>query len=367
MANHCLSNAAPCTRRDFMKSAALTVAGVAVGISASGAEATGKILNHNASMKYRRLGKTGLMVSCVCLGGHWKRLDTVIPGLFKTGGWLSMDLVTDPDFIKNRYDMVSKCMETGMNYIDACTGPEVMAYSKALKGRRDQMFLGYSWYEKEARNQEWRSTKKLLQGLDEGLKQADLDYVDLWRITCHEQGGDHTFTESEEIIAALDTAKKQGKARFTGVSSHNRRWLKMMIEQYPQQMEVVVTPYTSNTKKRPTDSLFEAVKRCDVGIFGIKPFAGTSLFKGDSSPTSAEAEADDLRARLAIRYILSNEAVTAPIPGLVNFHQVENIAKAVDEHKKLGDQGLEALHRINQDTWAKLPANYQWLKDWEYV
>ena len=29
-------------------------------------------------MEYRRLGKTGLWVSAVCLGGHWKRVDKVI-------------------------------------------------------------------------------------------------------------------------------------------------------------------------------------------------------------------------------------------------------------------------------------------------
>ncbi len=34
---------------------------------------TSKILNYNPAMEYRRLGKTNLMVSAVCMGGHWKR------------------------------------------------------------------------------------------------------------------------------------------------------------------------------------------------------------------------------------------------------------------------------------------------------
>jgi len=37
------------------------------------------------------------------------------------------------------------------------------------------MYLGYSWHEKEVRRPEWRSSEKLMQSLDEGLKAAKLD------------------------------------------------------------------------------------------------------------------------------------------------------------------------------------------------
>jgi len=356
------------TRREFLRDSTLAAAGVAAGLSAARAAAPAKPpLNFNESMEYRRLGKTGLMISSVCLGGHWKRLDMVIEGLFKGGSWLDMRLVNDPEFIRNRTEVVTHCIEAGINYIDACTGPEVMAYAKALKGRRERMYLGYSWYEKEARNAQWRSKDKLLQSLDEGLKESGLDYVDLWRITCHEQGGQHTFRESEELIAALDTAKKQGKARFTGVSSHDRNWLKMMIEQFPGQMDVVVTPYTAKSKVLPTDSLFDSVKKCDVGVFGIKPFAGNSLFKGNSAQNSPDAAEDDQRARLAIRHILCNPALTAPIPGLINQHQIDNVTTAVRERRQLDLAEQALLNRANAEAWAKLDADHQWLKKWEFV
>lgn len=358
------------SRRDFIRDTSLAATGLAVGLGTiQAAEPSKPPLNFNDNMQYRRLGKTGLMISCVCLGGHWKRLNAVVEGVFKGDGWLSVD-VRNPDFARNRYEVVSQCIDHGINYIDACTGPEVLAYSQALKGRREKMHLGYSWYEKEARFDKYRTAASLLKSMDEGMLAAGLEYVDLWRITCHEQGGSHTFNESEEIIAALDKARQQGKARFTGVSSHDRRWLKMMIEEHPDQMHVIVTPYTAKSKVLPTDSLFDAVKKCDVGMFGIKPFAGTSLFKGDSSPASPDAAEDDRLARLAIRNILANPAITAPIPGLINAHQVENVVQAVKEMRvmgKLNDVELAELDAANEACWARLPHDYQWLKHWEYV
>jgi aryl-alcohol dehydrogenase-like predicted oxidoreductase len=355
-------------RREFIRDSALAAAGLAMGVQALAEESSvRKALNYNENMGYRPCGKTGLLISNVCMGGHWKRLDMVVPGVFKTAGLFDLNINNDPEFAKNRYAVVSRCIEKGINYIDACVGAEVVAYAKALKGRRSQMYLGYSWYEKEARNAEWRSAKKLLQSFDEGLQEAKLDYVDLWRITCHEQGGDHSFNESAEIAEALDTAKRQGKARFTGVSSHDRRWLKMMIEEFPGQMEIVVTPYTAKSKVAPTDSLFDAVKQHQVGVFGIKPFANNSLFKGNSAPDSPEAEEDSRRARLAIRNILANPAITAPIPGLISAEQVDNVAMAAKESRELDRAEARELEMANNESWSKLTPDYQWLKNWEYV
>ncbi|MCF7668861.1 MAG: aldo/keto reductase [Verrucomicrobia bacterium] len=359
------------TRREFLHDSAIMAAGVAASLSVARADSAsggrGNILNFNEKMEYRRCGKTGLMVSAVCMGGHWKRLNTVIPEAFGEGGWMQRGLVDEPEFKKNRHDVVSRCIDAGINYIDACVGSEVLAYSEALKGRRDKMFLGYSWYEKEMRFDGWRTTKKLLASLDEGLHEAGLDYVDLWRITCYEQGGRHSFNESEEIAGALEKAKKQGKARFTGVSSHDRDWLKMMIEQFPDQIEVVVTPYTAASKVVPEDSMFDSIKQNDVGVFGIKPFGSNSLFRGDSAIGNEYAEEDDRRARMAIRYILCNPLMTAPIPGLINAHQVDNVARAVAERRELDMNEKAELDRMVSEMYANLPDEYQWLRSWEYI
>jgi len=344
------------SRRSFIRKTSLVAAGTVAGVLAgrgpvfgrSGRSAAKKTLCYNQNMEYRRLGKTGLWISAVCLGGHWKRIN-----------------VMNQDFNKNRHDVVSRCMDVGINYIDACCRNEVVAYSKALAGRRDKMFMALSYCGREVRSEKYRTAKKLMESFDSLMKESKQEYTDLWRITCHEPGGRHSFNTSCEMVEALEKAQKQGKARFIGFSSHDRRWIKFMMEYFPQ-VQVVLFPYTAKSKAMPEDSVFDALEKCDVGAFGIKPFASNSLFKGSSAPDDPNAKEDDERARLAIRYILCNPQII-PIPGLVSIHQVNNVAKAVKERRELDVAEAEELKRLMDQTWANLPANYQWLKNWEYV
>ena len=331
------------TRRDFMSDSARAAAGIAVSLGAAGALGakaaekkkidTSKILNYNENMEYRRQGKTNLMISAVCLGGHSR---------------------SNP---KQRKEIVSRCIDAGINYIDACTAGEVNRDAEALRGRRDKMYLSLSDCGHEVRRPNYRTAKKLLEVLDNLLKSSKQEYTDLWRITCYEPGGRHTFNTASEVVKALETAKKQGKARFIGFSSHDRRWIKFMIEYFPQ-IDAVCFPFTTMSKVAPPDSVFPALKKQDVGAFGIKPFAKGSLFKG--------GEDNDKRARLALRYILRTNTVI-PIPGLNSIAQVDNAVKAVKERRELDLKEKAYLEKASREAWAKLPANYQWLKKWEYV
>jgi predicted aldo/keto reductase-like oxidoreductase len=362
------------TRRQFMRDSAAAAAVLAAGLTPiqkvhAGQNAkvsTGKILNYNPDMEYRRCGKTGLVISAVALGGHWKRLVKVIGGQ-EAEGWMTED-INGRNFQKNRYDVVTRCIERGINYVDACCREEILAYAQALKGRRDKMYFGYSWHIWESRFPEWRSREKLQQGLDMGMKEAGLDYVDLWRISLLVDSSQHSEAEAEEAVAALDWAKKTGRSRFIGVSSHDREHLKHLIETYPDQMEVILTPYTAGTKVVTDEAgLWATIKKRDVGWFGIKPFASNSIFSGDSSPDSPHFEQDNRIARLAIRYILCNPAITAPIPGLISTQQVDNVALAVKERRELDIEEKAELEQAMAEAWARLPADYQWLKNWQYV
>ena len=355
------------TRRDFLGSAM-------IGAGGAGAREydRSKILNYNSSMEYRRLGKTDLMVSAVCLGGHWKRLGVMMHGPFKGEGYSKEDFdnVNNPEFLKNRHEVVSHAIDSGINYVDACAGPEILAYSKVLKGRRQKMYFGYSWHVRESRYKEFQAAGALLRGLEEGMREAGLDYVDLWRISLpmdRVTSLADLLRVEEGAAEALTKAKKQGKARFTGVSTHNRTWLASLIRQYPEQIEAVLFPYTAATKELPNDSLFDVLREFNVGVFGIKPFADNSLFVGDSSPNSPHAEADDRRARMALRYILNNPAISAPIPGLINRKQIDNAVLAIRERRELDRKEKAELEAAGRRMWANLRPQYGWLRDWEYV
>jgi predicted aldo/keto reductase-like oxidoreductase len=350
------------SRRGFLGKGTLALG--AAGLVAGQALAAGeekvprsKILSHDERMEYRRLGKTDLMVSAISLGGHWKRLAA-----------------EGADFDKNRADVVAKCIDSGVNYVDACAHGEILAYSKALRsiGKRDKMYFGFSWYEHEMRFEGFRTKKALLKTLEDGMQESGLDYVDLWRVTCHEPGRLHTFAEVFEMVEAGEQALKDGKCRYFGISSHDRLWLDLMIKNYPI-ISVILTPYTADSKEKPKDSLFDAVRRCDVGVFGIKPYSSNSLFKGDSQPGNPHEKEDDERARMALRYILCNDAVTAPIPGLISTHQVDNCLRAIAERRQYDLAAAPAIlddtrfARAVNEMWDRLPQDYQWLRDWEWV
>ncbi len=349
-------------------------------------------------MEYRRLGKTGLMISAVGLGGHWKGLEAVLRRPFQGSGYDDADFenIQAPDFIANRHEVVSRAIELGVNYVDACSPQEVLAYSRALDGRRDAMNLGYSWHTREPRFPEWRSAGRLLEGLEASLAEAGLAAVDLWRISLPvdgiEDAGERRRIE-EATVGALELAKRQGKARFTGVSSHDAGWLRMMMAQYPEQIEVVLFPVpcarpwsehvggavlqdcasppgpAGAGRGRPAqawtpapqaseacatgDSVFATALAHDTGVLGIKPFGGGALFRGDGC--------DGWRARLAIRGILGNP-LAATLPGCASVQQVTNAVAAVREPRALDPEERAELERSVAAMQARVPV---WLRNWQ--
>jgi predicted aldo/keto reductase-like oxidoreductase len=368
------NSASPLTRREFIQTsaaAAVTLAAVrptCAAVSDADRAAVKKTRSYNPDMEYRRLGQTGLWVSAVCLGGHWKRINKVIG----TEGTVNpynapTDAAVAGPFAHNRAEVVNHCLDVGINYIDYAGDSESEVYSKIILPRREQVYIGYSHPASELRVPENRNAKKLLELFDAGLKRCKLDYVDIWRLMALERGGRHSEADVEAMIEALVTAKKQGKCRFTGMSTHDREWAQMLVEKYPGVIQVICTPYTVGSKELPVDSLFDTVRKHDVGIFGIKPFASNALFKGDGSPGHAEAAEDDRRARLTIRYILGNPAITAPIPGLISIKQVDNLLLALKERRQLDLAEQREVESLSHEMWSSLTPDYHWIKDWEYV
>jgi len=336
------------TRREILAGgAAITALKAAGGTDAPDPRRT---RSYNENMEYRRLGRTNLMVSVVSMGGHWKKIPYA-PG--------------SDDFKKNRRQVIYAALDHGINYIDACAAGEVSVYAEAVRERRKEIYFGFDW--SGARKPEIAgSLEKLKQGLDDGLKKSGLDYVDLWRLTLREQTTRNSQQEIETVVAALDWAKRSGRARATGVSTHHRPWIAEAVAKYPQ-LEVVVTPYSAGTREKPVGSMFEALRKHDVGMLGIKPFASGTLFASLGVPDSPSKDEDDERARLALRHVFGCDVLSAAIPGLMTIDHVKNAAAAVKEARQL-DKAEGQRHRdLTATMWRRLPPDYHWLRDWQWV
>jgi predicted aldo/keto reductase-like oxidoreductase len=374
------------SRREFLKDSSLLGAGAF--LAAAGAKTSegmelkldpSKAVNYNPKMKYRRLGKTGLMLSEISLGGHWRN----------RGGGRYWDRFADDecpaDVAKNRTDVVSKCIECGINYLDITTRAECISYGIAIKGRREKMIVGADDHVLGPRNPANRTVEKLIFDVEECLGAFKTDYLDIWRVQAQMNPPLNTDPEVENMIEAAERLKKQGKIRFFGVSSHTRPWLKHIIEKYPQ-ISMVIFPYTAQSKvidgkevivergagpggDDSQTSIFEAVKKCDVGVCTIKPFAGGSLFQDKTFPVLDQgAEEEHKLARLTLQYITTNDAITAALPGMTTPYEVENNVRASYERKEtVAWQDVEWLKRKTDQAWANLPEDYAWLREWEWV
>jgi len=341
-------------RREFVQAAAAGAAvGAALGPFGAASAAPpdpASIPSFNQNMEYRRLGRTGLMLSAVSLGGHWKKIP------FPQGS---------EDFRKNRREVVAACLDHGINYVDACWWGEVLAYAEAVRGKRDKIYFGFDW--SGGRDPAISSSlAKMKEQLDEGLHKAHLDYVDVWRVTMREQITRNSQKEIETVMAALEWGKKTGKARATGVSTHHYPWIAEAVAKFPQ-LEVVATPFAAGSKEKPEGSMFDALRKNDVGMIGIKPFAGGTLFLSEGQPDSPTKQEDDQRARLALRYVLCCDVLTCAIPGLITVDQVRNAAAAVRERRQFDLAENAKFEQITRQMWSSLPQHYQWLREWRWV
>ena len=153
------------TRRVFVKTGVAAATAVSVGISATSSFAMKEVsedvkrrASFNPEMEYRRLGKTGLWVSAVCMGGHWKRVDKVIGAAAEINPYEGPDKKEDIGaFMKNRAEVVDRCIEVGINCIDFAGNAEPETYCRVLRGRREQMYLCYSHPASELREEENRT------------------------------------------------------------------------------------------------------------------------------------------------------------------------------------------------------------------
>lgn len=376
----------PIDRRRFVRDGALLVAGAAAA-SAPGAEKKAepdspKILNYQPGMRYRPLGRTGLMLSEISIGGHWRNRG---PSFISFPG----DEVP-AEVVKHRTAVVSAAIDAGMNYLDITTAAECLAYGEALQGRREKMIIGADDHRLCPRNPANRTVKTQIQNVDECLRRLKTDYLDIWRVQACQAGG-HPDGEVAVWIEAFQKMREAGKARHFGVSAHARPWIQHVVEMFPE-VEMVIFPCTARTREKGqkiaeenieegampeawssdrSKSIFQSVRERNVGLVTIKPFIGGQLFPplGEEGPAMGEGNKDEHElARLTLQCVLANDAITAVVPGMDTAHQVANAARA-SYNRSLGMTPAEQawLAEATATKWNNLPERYQWLRDWELV
>ncbi|HXM71788.1 MAG TPA: L-glyceraldehyde 3-phosphate reductase [Candidatus Dormibacteraeota bacterium] len=159
-------------------------------------------------MQYRRTGRSGLQLPAISLG-LWQNFGS------------------DAPFDRQRA-IVRHAFDLGITHIDLANnyGPPPGSaeenfgrmLARDLAGHRDEIVIstkaGYDMW--QGPYGEWGSRKYLLASLDQSLKRMGLDYVDIFY--------SHRFdpeTPLEETMGALDTAVRQGKALYVGISSYS--------------------------------------------------------------------------------------------------------------------------------------------------
>jgi L-glyceraldehyde 3-phosphate reductase len=188
------------------------------------------------SMPYRRSGRSGLQLPAISLG-LWQNFGADRP------------LETSRAILRRAFDLGITHFDLANNYGPPYGSAEesfgrIMA--KDLRPYRDELIIstkaGYDMW--PGPYGDWGSRKYLLASLDQSLSRMGLDYVDIFY--SHRADPD---TPLEETMGALDTAVRQGKALYAGVSSYSAE----RTEEAARILRSMGTPLTIH---QPSYSLF---------------------------------------------------------------------------------------------------------------
>ena len=259
-------------------------------------------LENSNGIPTRPLGKTGVEVSLIGLGGaHIARIES------------------DEDAIY----LMHAAMDAGITFFDTSwdyfEGRSEMLMGRALSdgGRRDKVFL-------MTKNCE-RDYAGSLKCLEESLSRLKTDHVDLWQFheIIYDNDPDWVF-EQGGIKAAIE-AKKAGKVRFIGFTGHKSPHIHLKMLRKPFDWDTVQMP-VNVMDAHYRSFLKEVVPVCrekHIGVIGMKSLGGGS--DGGIIPKESGIDAEK-----CIRYALS-QPVSTLVTGMRSMADLEqNLAIAQD-------------------------------------
>jgi aryl-alcohol dehydrogenase-like predicted oxidoreductase len=314
-------------------------------------------------MKYTTLGRTGVTVSRLCLGCMSYGTPSWRP-------WVLDEKAAQPFF--------RRALEAGINFFDTADmyslGVSEEVTGRALRefSRMEEIVLAtkVNFPMSSGPNMGGLSRKHIVQGCEASLKRLGVDTIDLYQIHRFDAG-----VPLDETLAALDLLVKQGKARFIGASSGPAfRFAKALALSDAKGFARFASMQNHyNLLYREEER--EMLRLCAEEGIAVIPWsplargllAGTRKNAADTAATPRAASDDYTRnlydhasdddvieavrtvaaargtppAAVALAWLLSRPAVTAPIVGATKLAHLETALSALDV--TLTDEEIRAL------------------------
>lgn len=328
-------------------------------------------MNRYEKLPYRRSGRSGLVLPAISLG-LWQNFGGV--DVFEAGRSIlrrAFDSGITHFDLANNYGPPPGSAEEGFGRILATD----------FKPYRDEIVIstkaGYRMW--PGPYGEWGSRKYLLSSLDQSLRRMGLDHVDIFY--SHRVDPD---TPLEETMGALDSAVRQGKALYVGISSYSAEMTRRAAAILKDLGTpcVIHQPSYSMLNRWVEEGLLDAIGDLGIGCIAFSPLAqgmltnkylsgipegsratlGRSLageFLSPENVTRIRALNDIAQARgqtlaqMAIAWVLRDSLVTSALIGARSPEQLEDSLgalkrldfsaeelKAIDEHAVEGNINL---------------------------
>jgi aryl-alcohol dehydrogenase-like predicted oxidoreductase len=285
-------------------------------------------------MKYRKLGRTGLMISEVGLGGHEYRFRA----------FLSKD--QNKQMSPIRTTIVKTALDLGVNYFDTTFIEEARSLGVVLKNigyNRKSIFIsGMSINLLQQLEQKspskWDSFIRA--EVEDRLRLLNTDYFDVFHICALESG--FSQNRMKKAIGVFKILQKEGKIHFIGASAHDSDLLERIIIEYNPFDAVMLSV---NFNNRPSKSFLKAVQKNDVGFVGIKPFSWFDYGVCFIPICKEIIEKHNLKgatvAQMALRWILQYKEVSSIVPAANSIKEV--MENSVVSNLSMVDVDLELL------------------------
>ena len=261
---------------------------------------------------YRPLGKTGI------------KLPVINMGVMNTN---------NPSLVKVALDSGMVLLDTAQTYQ---RGQNEGMIGEVLKGRpRDSFVLATKARlpsdQKTGLYTEEATEDAFLKKVDGSLKNLGLDYVDIYY---HHNVVKRESALYEPILKALEKAKKDGKTRFVGITTHMNEPEVIQAAIDSKVYDVILTSYNFQQKHfaEVRDAIAKAAQ-AGIGIVGMKPIRAGN-----------RQEATVKNAGAALKWVLQDPNVSTIVPGFTTFEEMD-VDLAVAENPMLSDPEKKDLQK----------------------